>query len=491
MTEHVEHPSPDERPQRPVTGADQPHHVAFTTAFAAVAIIFVTAFALLVPAGFGLDEEHHTYRAWQVSRGVLSPQTLTPGKQYGGPIPVPLVEYENAGTDAANAARGTGPFWERRDISLAPESSQLGAVGLTPDTPTQLEDFTNTGASTFLPYLPAAVGMRLATVAHQDVAGIVLAGKLASGFAYVAITILAVLSLRRSRWRWLAAIVALLPLSVFQAAVLTADTMSNALAVLFVSLILAVMQVRRRAHPVWLGLLALSAVGLIAAKPTYALMLPLLLTIPRGALGMRRGPAWVTKFVTLAMLGAATLFVARGSNDVAGAIRYQVPNADAIDQSAQLRLLLSAPIDTIKVVARTFVEFGASWVEGSLTMLGTNIVFAPQPVAVALIAILLLAALRGDRSVGWNGWVLIAVAAATCAAVIGALYLTFTPVGEPFANGVQGRYWIPLFMPLLAGLGIVLPVRVVMSERTAAVAFGGTTILALITSLAVWIATVY
>ncbi|WP_455133373.1 DUF2142 domain-containing protein [Microbacterium aurum] len=481
---------PDHRAIDRADEGPQPYHGAFVMVFAAVALVFLSAFALVVPVGFGLDEEHHTYRAWQVSRGTLSPDTLTPGKQYGGAIPTPLVAYVIAGTDAANAARGTGSPWDRDDVTLAPDLGTLGAVHLSADTPTQLEEFTNAGASTFVPYLPAALGMRLATAAGLDVAGIVLSGKLANALVYAAMTSLAMLSLRRSRWRWLAAIIALLPLSVFQAAVLTADTVSNALAILFVSVTLATLRSRSRAHPLWLAVLAVSALGLIAAKPTYALMLPLLLTLPSVSLGMRRAAAWVTKIGALAAFAAVTLVVAKGSSAIAGAIRYQVPDADAIDQSLQLGRLLLAPLEAVKVVARTFIEFGASWVEGSLTMFGTNIVFAPQPVAVTLIAILLLAALRGDHESAWRGAVFIAVATVSYAAVIGALYLTFSPVGAPYASGVQGRYWIPLFLPLLAGLGMSLPIRAEMSERVAAITFTSVIVCALSLSLIVWIWTV-
>lgn len=469
----------------------QPHHKAFTVAFSAVALLFVTAFVLLVPVGFGLDEEHHTFRAWQVSRGVLTPETITPGKQYGGDIPEPLVTYVIAGTDAANAARGTGAFWSRNDISLAQGLGALGAAHLSPETPTRLEEFTNAGASTFVPYIPAAIGMRIGTAVGLDIAGIVTLAKLCNAVAYVVLTSIAILSLRRSRWRWLAAVIALLPLSIFQASVLTADTVSNAFAVAFVSLTLAVMRSTTRIRPVWLALLAVSALGLIAAKPTYALMLPVILALPPASLGMVRRSAWAVKVGALVFFALVATLVTRASRTIAGAIKYQVPDADGIDQSTQLSHLLAEPLEGLRVLIRTVVTFGSSWVEGSLTMFGTNSVFAPQPISVGLIAILIVSALRGDRIRAWRGWVLVAFAAITCAAVIGALYLTFTPIGAPYANGVQGRYWIPLLLPFLAGLGIVLPIRVDMSERAAAVVIGSVSISALVISLVVWTATVW
>ncbi len=465
--------------------------LSFPVLFTLVASLFVGVFVAVVPAGFGLDEMHHTFRAWQVSRGQLEVDTITPKLQYGGQIPTALVDYELEGTDASNAGRTSGQFWQRHDVALGPDLERFGAVHLRPDSPTELEDFTNAGASSFVAYAPAALGMRVGTVLGLDVAGVVLLGKAASGLAYVVLVSAAAFALRRSRWRWLVAVVALLPQSVFQASIITADTLSNGAALLLVGTVLALRRSTVRASWPLLALTVVAAFGVVSTKPTYVLLLPLLFTVPAAALGLRRWWALAVEaavFLVVAGVGAA---LSSGASAIADAIRTQVPDWPSVDRHLQLAGLLSHPLDIVGVVMRTVVQYGSSWVEGSITMLGTNSVFIPQPIAVALIVVLVLAALRGDGRAPLAGTVFVLVAAVSFVAVITTLYLTFSTVGAPNANGVQGRYWLPLFVPLGAGLGMLLPMQVRMTERAAAITFSGVTIGSLVVAAVTWVWVVY
>lgn len=456
-----------------------------------IGLVFVTAFVNVVPSGFGLDEEHHTYRAWQVSRGVLTPDTLEQGIQYGGKIPAPIVDYVIEGTDAANAGRGTGLPWQRQDISLAPDLEFFGSIKLTQSTPLRTEEFTNAAASTFVPYLPAALGMRIGTVLDLDVAGIVWFGKIFSGLSYVTLITAAVLIARRSRWRWLIAIVGLLPLSLFQAAVISADTFSNGIAILFVASILALRDASPPSSRGAAVVALLAGLGLVLAKPTYLLLLPLLFAVPSRALGLSKKLGSLTKAAAVGVLGTIGAVTSAQASNIAGAIRYQVPNWPTVDQTAQLSAILQRPIDYVVVIGRTFVEFGSSWVEGTLAMFGTNIVYLPEPFIILLIGAIVLATFYGGERSWRTGTLFSVTAVVTVVAVITALYLTFTPVGAATSNGVQGRYWIPLLLPALAGVGMLLPVSVSMSERTAAAIFMGSTVLTLAMSLFVWCWVVY
>lgn len=465
--------------------------VSFPLVFSLIATVFVGVFVAVVPAGFGLDEMHHTFRAWQVSRGQLEVDTITPKLQYGGQIPTALADYELEGTDASNAGRTSGQYWQRHDVALGPDLERYGAVHLTAGSPTKLEDFTNAGASSFVAYAPAALGMRIGTVLGLDVAGIVLLGKAMSGLVYVLLVSAAAFVLRGSRWRWLVAIVSLLPQSVFQASIITADTLSNGTALLFVAGVLALRNRTARAGWPLLALTMVAALGVVAAKPTYILLLPLLFTVPGVALGLRRWWALAVEAVAFVVVAGTGAALSAGASDIADAIRTQVPDWPSVDRHLQLQGIIADPFHLVGVIGRTFVQYGSSWVEGSITMLGTNSVFVPQPVAVALIVVLVLAALRGDGRAPVAGLVHVAVAAVSVIAIITTLYLTFSTVGAADANGVQGRYWLPLFVPLAAGLGMLLPIRLTMSERAAAVTFSTVTVGALVAAAVTWCWVVY
>ncbi|MDQ1215327.1 DUF2142 domain-containing protein [Microbacterium arborescens] len=462
----------------------------FLSTFVGLAVVFCLAFTLAVPAGFGLDEEHHTYRSWQVSRGVLEPETISPRTQYGGTIPVPLIDYVIAGTDAANAGRGTGEPWERHDIALAPSYDRLGHVELDPTTPTRVEEFTNASASSFVPYLPSAIGMRAATALGADVGGIVLAGKLVNAMVYVLAVAASLMILARSRWKWLVGLVGLSPLSVFQASVISADTFSNAAALLFTALILRSRTLTARA-PGLAAAVVLAGLLVVLAKPTYILLLPLLFAVPSAVVSARSRLALTLRVASFLLLAGIGAFVSSRASDIASAIRFQIPDADRVDQRAQLAGMLSDPFDAIAMVARTVIQYGSSWIEGTLTMMGTNTVFAPAPITIILIGALTLAMFCGEPDRRVVGALFAGVALVTVCAIIATLYMTFTVVGAATADGVQGRYWIPLLIPALAGIGMLVPVSVRMSEKTALSIFGGTAGVALSAALAMWVTTVY
>lgn len=462
----------------------------FEVVFTLVAAVFVGAFVFTVPPGFGLDEAHHIDRAWQVSRGILEPRTLTPGLQYGGEVPTAIVDYVDEVGNASNAGRQTGgAVWTRDDMALAPDAARLGAAKITGASANTTVDFTNAGASSFVAYLAPAIGMRIGTVLDLDVHGILLAGKIANGAFFVALLACAFLVARRSPWRWLLVVVALLPETVFQASIITADTLTNAAALLFVAGVLAL---RNATAPSWLVVLGTTAAGLgmVAAKPTSVLLAPLLLTVPVAAVGGSRSVAWATRAGTAVVVLVLAAFFTTRTSGIADGIRGQVTNWPSIDRHLQLHELVEHPLRVFGVLARTLIEFGASWVEGAIGLLGSNSVFLPEPFVTALIVLLALAALRGPRSWG-VGIVFLVCAAAAIAAIVIALYLTFNPVGAPFAAGVQGRYWIPVLVPFLAGVGMVLPIRVTMSERIAAVTFTVVPVAALVVALTVWVLTVY
>ncbi|RLK47766.1 putative membrane protein DUF2142 [Microbacterium telephonicum] len=348
-----------------------------------------------------------------------------------------------------------------------------------------VEEFTNAGASSFIPCALAAIGMRLATAAGAGVAGIVLSGKAMSGLVYLLLIVLACYALRRSRWRWVTALVALIPLSVFQAAVLSADTFCNAVAILFVALVLSLQEARVRSLWRLIGL-AVAAFLLIAAKPTYLLLVPLLLLVPNRAIGLRSLHRNFAKIGLLGLLGVWLLFSMSRVGSIADAIRFQVPNADRIDRARQLEFLLANPAEMFAVVVRTFVRFGDSWLPGSLAMFGTNIVTLPQPLLLMIAIAIALAAFYGARRNPGSGTVYVACAIVTVCAVIGTLYLTFTPVGAPVAHGVQGRYWIPLLLPAAAGAAMLIFARLVMKPALAWGMVGGSALVALIASFATW-----
>lgn len=458
--------------------------------YALIAALALGLFCVAIPPGWGWDEQSHVGRAYQVSEGVLIPLAHTHDARLSAMLPDSLVDLEMDGHRAANAVERGAPWWQRADAA----SSNAAALWRAPlSTVTQDYDISNAAASTFVAYAPAAAGLALGRLFGLDTGGVLLLGKIVNALVYLLLTWAAVRLLRGHRVRWLFFVVALLPGAITQAAYVTADTYTNAISLLFVALVL-------RLHlsgtaPSWriLGGTALAGIGVVMAKPSYALLLALLLTVP-----WRRvlPAAWVSPDARRSGLRGAGLvggYLAVSALLTLAVLRLTASAAPAIaamydrgaDPVAQTQAIVAQPFEAVAVLVRSVVYYGEVWLKSLLGAVGYNAVDVPQPFALLCIVLLVLAALVGERIRPLAGGAWIVVAAVTGWVAIMAIYVSFSSLGAPAADGVQGRYFIPLLIPLLIGCRTLLPMRATLSDRAATVLFpvGSAAVLASVTVL--------
>lgn len=442
----------------------------------AALIILVTGvwFAVAQPPVWGADEPAHLYRAWQVSSGGMLP--LKTGEhdglpEYGGSIPTGLVDLAESGTTRQWSKPGRSPVagdWAARQALMrapvGPATTQIG--------------FVNSAAYAPVSYAPAVVGLWLARALHLDAGGTVYAARLAGVVAAALAAWLALSLLRETGWELVGFVVACLPSAIFQAGSISADTMTNATALVLGAAFLRL--ALSDAPPTWLATWALAVSTVLAAvvKPTYAVLALLLLAVPADRLRWRRPGAsdaplapvrariglWVTLLVALAT-AAAWLRVAadttRGMGVVRGAAEEHLVRPG--DQQSYLLHHLTAVPGLVyrtladyapKYLREVFVQTGYQ-VEGS----GLAMVLVLMALAVAWFAAPRPVASR--RVVAWSATVLLGATAA----VFLALYLSFTPVGLWVISGVQGRYFLPLLLLSLAVLRPLVPLRLAADAR--------------------------
>ncbi|MGW8655041.1 DUF2142 domain-containing protein, partial [Nocardia salmonicida] len=186
---------------------------AATVAFAMVATVFGAVFAVLTPAFWGHDEITQFGRAYQVAHGGVFPQRIVDdrGVAYGGQIPVSVDELMGYAFIDYN----DNP--EEPDAMVADPAAydRLGAAEIS--STTRQMWFTNTAAYSPVPYVPAAIGIRLGEALGLDVGGMYLLSRFAGLVAYLAVVGFGLYALRERRSQWLVFTVAVLPIARFQA----------------------------------------------------------------------------------------------------------------------------------------------------------------------------------------------------------------------------------------------------------------------------------
>ncbi|MBF6136053.1 DUF2142 domain-containing protein [Nocardia otitidiscaviarum] len=458
-------------------------------AFVVVAGVFGALFAVATPPFWGHDEITQFGRAYQVAHGGFTPEQIADDRDvaYGGQVPTSI----DALMSYAFGDYNNNP--EEPDPMVADPGvyDRLGAAPVTSETRDVW--FTNTAAYSPVPYIPAALGIRLSEALDLSVGALNTVTRLSGLLAYVLIVGFALRTLRGHRVQWLAFTVAVLPIAVFQAGTVTADTMTNALAILVSALLVKGLFLGDRlTRPETVAALT-ATVLLPISKPTYVLLAMLTVLIPARRYGLR-GPLrflpWVVAAVGAGVF-AAWMKVAAPTGEGMSLMRPR-HQWGTVRPGDQLSEILSDPLRFLSVFGDSVWLRDQRWFTQFFGELGFAYIDVP---AITMLACLLAFAVSvgiADRLPGASNARTAIVALtvlASVAMIYVTLYMSFTPVGYYIIDGVQGRYFVPLAIAAMAVVLRWMPLRLTDSEgrtpsRGPAVVIVAATVFALVTAAA-------
>jgi uncharacterized membrane protein len=392
------------------------------------------------------DEPAHFYRAYQISEGRLLP--LYRDKHGGADLPSSLAavagrfEHVHANPRIKPPPPPVRVSWaEIRDALHVPLD------------PAQRQ-FTPTVAAIYSPasYVPQATAIFLGRQFELGPLALMYLARIGNLFFWMALSYLA-LRVAPTCHRPLLLLL-LMPMTLFEAASVSADPTTIAIAVLFTALALRYVKIdgrdagKSRVAPVRIGpaicfaFMALTAM-LALTKFVYLPLLALVFLIPPARLGgVKR---YVLAVGILGLLGLAAFLA--WNLPTFGAVTVVMDQPD-INPAEQLRLLRAHPSHVVTLIFSTLWNKGwpisRSFI-GRLGWLDTpmNHLFTDGYV-LALIAACWLADGRPSFPRRWLAPIILIPVALSAFAITLLNYLYDNPVGKPFADGVQGRYLIPL-----------------------------------------------
>jgi uncharacterized membrane protein len=401
--------------------------------FVLFAFLIGTAAALFNPAFGGYDEGDHFLRAWQISDARLTGVRGigTDGKEtHGGSIPanIPLniftlkVVGEEQPGDAGRVFRylgSTGPIGHPKFV-----------------------EFPATASYSPIPYLGSAIGIRISRWFDLSTLVTLWFARIGSLSLYIAIVARAMYHLRQRAW--LIATLAITPVCLFQAATVSADGTTIALALLAIAFAIRVVLLDNT--PTVSRAVALEAIGialaLALAKPPDVLFL-LLLTpavLRRGSSNRRR--LWAT----VCALG----FAASGAWSIYAQRVYEAPaRLTNVDSGRQLRFVAAHPFRFGQAVATTASHEGLRIARETLVssptwLPPTAFLVGALCVIVAAIAVAVGSPARGNDT-GARTFALTAAATTglVALAVLLLAYAGWNAVGARRIDELQGRYLFP------------------------------------------------
>ncbi|MDB5178149.1 MAG: hypothetical protein JWN01_92 [Patescibacteria group bacterium] len=420
---------------------------------------------VLVPPFQVADEATHFYRAYEVSQGRFIARRLATGT--GDELPRSL-------------SQSFAPFtYMMFDPGAKMRLSLLRSELRRPLDPgrTRPTRFENTSLYPPVSYAPQALAIAAGRLFQAPPVVLLYLARLAGLVVWLGLILLAV---RRLPAAGLAiAALAITPMALYQAVSASGDATTMGLAFLLVAQAIAY---ARRTTPLTDKQLAgviITALLLALCKAPYVLLVLLVVIIPRRQVAGRRYLALLAGAVVMPLLVAGGWAVVAQHNFV---------NLRAgVDQSAQLQFILHHPYGYAANLWRTFAttvgDYLAIQFIGILGWLDTKLPIWAVIADWFVIGLAVLCAPPAGLLRRWQrAWAgLVGLGAVVAIATL--LYLTWTAPKAPAVEGLQGRYFIPLSILLLAVGGGWLSGDVV--HRRLSLTIAGLMSIVLIATLAV------
>jgi uncharacterized membrane protein len=411
--------------------------------FAWLAGILGTVMVFLTPLFQVPDEPNHAYRAYQVSEAVWVSEMRN--GQVGGEVPSSLAEA------------GRTLYALNTDKTLRVRGSTLRHLLSQPLNPSTryFAHFPNTALYSPLVYLPQALGFAAGRLLAVSAPTLCYMGRLCNLLAWAALVFLAIRI--TPVYKWLFMVLALLPMSLFVAASLSADAVTNGLSFLAIALFLKLGLDPRQDVGKWKILAMLVLTSLVSlTKSGYFPILILFLLIPAQKFSSKR--RWIAVGCLLmggALLALMTWATVGKMADYLQAFSTRLSPVPHVDSIKQMAFIRSDWVHYVGIMIHSLEIQFSNLTHHFIGVLGWLDVILPQWAVYfgfGVIGFFSLCEARLDINLTLGNKAILAVYAGLCAGLImTSQFLIWTPVGATEINGLQGRYFIP-FAPAIFAL---------------------------------------
>jgi uncharacterized membrane protein len=310
--------------------------------------------------------------------------------------------------------------------------------------PEAFTGFHNTVVYPPISYIPQVVGIWLTRPLGVSTLAMMYAGRVLNLLCWASLVFFAIRLMPVQKW--VVVLIGLMPMSVFIAASLSSDPLTNGMSMLFVAMVAQACLSKQDGITMFKKIgMALLCMGIAIAKIVYCPLIALVLLIPAERLGGLKRKI----IFCMTAVGCAAIIAVIWSYCIKGALVTH----GSIDPPAQVSFILHNPATFLLVVIDTINN---DWIRYSFELVGVlgwldtilpRWIYFSYPAITILVAIL---SGSDGRKLSTKGRVmLLAVCLISVILVETSLFIIWTKPGARIISGVQGRYFIPLLVPLL------------------------------------------
>jgi len=444
--------------------------------FLVIAVPIVAIFIAIIPPSWGLDEQVHTARVYQITDDGMYPTSIGNPHAYGGYISGNLRNVIENGWKSGNNVTGAdihrGEIFYatgRNDSKYDVKKDGLGALPINGGGKV-VYAFGATAPYAPVVYLPAAAGMGVGRLFNASVNTSLVLSKVGQAIFYLGCIYVALRLLNNSKAKWVIFCVALFPEAIFQVATINADVYTNGMVLVFAATIVRLLQTKALLSRKLNAVLWMTSIGLMFTKPSYALAIVLVILLPASLYKSTKQMNSQKLSILVACFILFILISAKGLQYSDAILMYFTPEkASQISLVGQIGYIFQQPLEFIITLARTVIVNSYEWQSGMLGTLGYNVVQIPYILTVPLIASTFVAALYGRILTKLRAAAFIMVGILSALTVLLLLYGTFNTIGASMIAGVQGRYYIPSIIFILLGLAPIVGIQIKASKSSFAI----------------------
>lgn len=381
------------------------------------------------------DEGAHFWRAYHVSQGVFF--TSRRGNAVGGQIPESVVSLPLT----YNYLLGHPEVRVDRDAFSADLKRPFDAEKK------RFHDFFTQALYAPTVYFPQAIGIAFGRLCGLSALKMMYAGRISALLFWTAMVFIAIRIV--PIYKWVFVLIALIPRSLSLAASLSADGPTNAMAMLLTALMLREILGNEPDLNKWDAFfILLISVLLSMAKQVYLPLVGLVFLIP-----VRKFDGWKKKLLFCGLvIGAAVLVTGLWSMNIRDFYR---PWNDA-NAPEQMSLILARPWVFPMVAVNSFLNAWRAMFFSFIGVLGFLDVWLPKWIYHSYLFVLLGMALCDagcGKPIRWfqRVWIILLFVVSFLLIEL-SMYLVWTKPGADLVNGVHGRYFIPLAIPVMLAL---------------------------------------
>jgi uncharacterized membrane protein len=436
--------------------------------FILIALVFGLVFTKITPPLWGADEGQHFFRAYQVSNRELSQKNVDiDGKQStGGVVPASFVQLDKLRQqDISDAVSGETKQVDQRSLYVEAASNPV-------NTDKKAANPYGKNIYSIFVYLVPAAGVTIGRIFSQNALTLLFFARISVLLVYIAMVTCSIYILRKTYIKWIVFIIALLPMSIFQATTVSPDSLLLGLSLIFFSVMYTVMFMNKRPKTKDLIVLTISAALMTLVKVPYLFLVFLLAVLPLPKTISPRKKLYIKLAIPLISIIIGLIsFVSVKSVLVSASVP---PN---VNSSAQIHWIISNPLLFMYVLVNSVAVL--NWVPQTVGLFGSSFVFIPGIIFQLLLVLLLASGFietrtKVDKKELQNRFSSVAfIAAATIVfgAVVTVLFLTWTPVGAILVEGIQGRYFLPIIIFALVGLRLLTNARLNFTEKSVKISY--------------------